>query len=231
MKAHVLLIEDDQRIREIVDRGLGARGFVVSAAADAPSGIELVRRLDVDLVLLDLILPSANGLDVLEAIRALKPRLPVIVLTAVDDTRSKVDGLEAGADDYVTKPFSIQELAARIGARLRWSDASGTLLKAGPLTLDLAAHQAVLDGRVVALSARELSLLAVFLQHPGQTLTRGQLLELVWNVDFDPGTNVVDVYVAALRRKIGATFIKTVRGLGHRFMVPAADDGEAARTA
>jgi len=231
MKAHVLLIEDDQRIREIVDRGLGARGFVVSAAADAPSGIELVRRLDVDLVLLDLILPSANGLDVLEAIRALKPRLPVIVLTAVDDTRSKVDGLEAGADDYVTKPFSIQELAARIGARLRWSDASGTLLKAGPLTLDLAAHQAVLDGRVVALSARELSLLAVFLQHPGQTLTRGQLLELVWNVDFDPGTNVVDVYVAALRRKIGATFIKTVRGLGYRFMVPAADDGEAARTA
>ena len=231
MKAHVLLIEDDQRIREIVDRGLGARGFVVSAAADAPSGIELVRRLDVDLVLLDLILPSANGLDVLEAIRALKPRLPVIVLTAVDDTRSKVDGLEAGADDYVTKPFSIQELAARIGARLRWSDASGTLLKAGPLTLDLAAHQAVLDGRVVALSARELSLLAVFLQHPGQTLTRGQLLELVWNVDFDPGTNVVDVYVAALRRKIGAEFIKTVRGLGYRFVVPAAESGEAACTA
>ena len=221
MNQHVLLVEDDGRIREIVERGLGARGIVVSSAVDAPSGIELARALDVDLVLLDLVLPGGNGLEVLEAIRAMKPRLPVIALTALADVRSRVDGLEAGADDYVTKPFSIQELAARIRARLRWREDASTLLKAGALTVDLAAHRAVLDGRVVPLSARELSLLAAFLRHPGQTLSRSQLLQLVWELDFDPGTNVVDVYVAALRRKLGPTFIETVRGTGYRFVVPA----------
>ena len=221
MNQHVLLVEDDGRIREIVERGLGARGIVVSSAVDAPSGIELARALDVDLVLLDLVLPGGNGLEVLEAIRALKPRLPVIALTALADVRSRVDGLEAGADDYVTKPFSIQELAARIRARLRWREDEGALLKAGPLTVDLTAHRAVLEGRVVPLSARELSLLAAFLRHPGQTLSRSQLLQLVWDLDFDPGTNVVDVYVAALRRKLGPAFIETVRGLGYRFVVGA----------
>jgi DNA-binding response OmpR family regulator len=221
MSQHVLLVEDDGRIREIVERGLGARGIVVSSAVDAPSGIELARQLDVDLVLLDLVLPGGNGLEVLEAIRALKPRLPVIALTALADVRSRVDGLEAGADDYVTKPFSIQELAARIRARLRWREDAGALLKAGALTVDLTAHRAVLDGRVVPLSARELSLLAAFLRHPGQTLSRSQLLQLVWDLDFDPGTNVVDVYVAALRRKLGPAFIETVRGLGYRFVLGA----------
>jgi two-component system, OmpR family, copper resistance phosphate regulon response regulator CusR len=221
MSQHVLLVEDDERIREIVERGLGARGFVVSSAGDAPSGIELARALDVDLVLLDLVLPGGHGLEVLEAIRAIKPRLPVIALTALADVRSRVDGLEAGADDYVTKPFSIQELAARIRARLRWREDAGALLKAGALTVDLTAHRAVLDGRVVPLSARELSLLAAFLRHPGQTLSRSQLLQLVWDLDFDPGTNVVDVYVAALRRKLGPAFIDTVRGLGYRFVVVA----------
>jgi two-component system, OmpR family, response regulator len=228
MSQHVLLVEDDGRIREIVERGLGARGIVVSSAVDAPSGIELARQLDVDLVLLDLVLPGGNGLDVLEAIRALKPRLPVIALTALADVRSRVDGLEAGADDYVTKPFSIQELAARIRARLRWREDAGALLKAGGLTVDLTAHRAVLDGRVVPLSARELSLLAAFLRHPGQTLSRSQLLQLVWDLDFDPGTNVVDVYVAALRRKLGAAFIETVRGLGYRFVVGAETPAGAA---
>jgi DNA-binding response OmpR family regulator len=221
MHQHVLLVEDDGRIREIVERGLGARGFAVSCAADGETGIELARQLDVDLVLLDLVLPGVPGLDVLEAVRAMKPRLPVIALTALADLRSRVDGLDAGADDYVTKPFSVQELAARVRARLRWREDAGTLLKAGPLTVDLAAHRAVLDSRVVPLSGRELSLLAAFLRHPGQTLSRSQLLQLVWDVDFDPGTNVVDVYVAALRRKLGAVFIETVRGLGYRFVVPS----------
>ena len=215
----MLLIEDDARIRDIVERGLGARGFVVSSAAEGEAGAELARKLDVDLVLLDLVLPGTHGLEVLEEIRSAKPRLPVIALTALDDTGSKIGGLEAGADDYVTKPFSVEELAARIRARLRWTDEDGGVLKSGPLTLDLAAHRAVLDGREVALSARELELLAAFMRHPGQVLSRGQLLRLVWNLEFDPGSNVVEVYVGALRRKIGTEFIETVRGTGYRFIV------------
>jgi DNA-binding response OmpR family regulator len=216
--AHVLLIEDDARIRESVERGLGARGFVVSSAPDGTAGLDLARKLDVDLVLLDLLLPGRQGLDVLEDIRAAKPRLPVIAVTALDDTGSRVSGLDAGADDYITKPFSVDELAARIRARLRWAEDQGGVLKAGPLTLDLASHRAVLNGREVALSARELELLATFMRHPGQVLSRAQLLDHVWGLDFDPGSNVVDVYVAALRRKIGSGSIETVRGSGYRFV-------------
>jgi DNA-binding response OmpR family regulator len=219
---HVLLIEDDARIRDIVERGLGSRGFVVSSAPDGETGTDLARKLDVDLVLLDLVLPGIHGLEVLEEIRSAKPRLPVIALTALDDTGSKIGGLEAGADDYVTKPFSVEELAARIRARLRWTDEDGGVLKSGPLTLDLAAHRAVLDGREVALSARELELLAAFMRHPGQVLSRGQLLRLVWNLEFDPGSNVVEVYVGALRRKLRQSFIETVRGMGYRFTIPGA---------
>jgi DNA-binding response OmpR family regulator len=216
----ILLIEDDPRIQEIVQRGLGARGFSVASASDGPTGLDSARELDVDLVLLDLKLPGMEGERVLEGIRATNPRLPVIVLTALDDVRSKVGGLDAGADDYMTKPFSIEELVARIRARLRFRDDDGGILRAGPLVLDLAAHRATLEGREITLSAREIGLLAVFLRHPGQALSRGQLLRLVWHLDFDPGSNVVDVYVAALRRKIGAGFIQTVRGLGYRFTVP-----------
>ncbi|HEX5949190.1 MAG TPA: response regulator transcription factor [Actinomycetota bacterium] len=221
MAPHVLLIEDDPRIREIVERGLGARGFVVSSAPDGEAGIDLARKLDVDLVLLDLVLPGRDGLDVLEDIRQAKPRVPVIAVTALDSTGSKVGGLDAGADDYVTKPFSVDELAARIRARLRWTEADGGVLKAGPLTLDLAAHRAVLDGGEVPLSARELELLAAFMRHPGQVLSRGQLLTLVWDLDFDPGSNVVEVYVAALRRKLGHDLLETVRGSGYRFVPEA----------
>ena len=220
---HVLLIEDDPRIREIVERGLGARGFVVSSADHGPTGLDLARKLDVELVLLDLLLPGRGGLEVLEDIRAVKPRLPVIALTALDDTGSKIGGLDAGADDYITKPFSIEELAARIRARLRWHDLEGGALKAGALTLDLAAHRAFLSGREVHLSARELTLLAAFMRHPGQVLSRDQLLRLVWDLDFDPGSNVVEVYVSALRRKLGTEFIQTVRGLGYRFTAPESE--------
>jgi two-component system, OmpR family, copper resistance phosphate regulon response regulator CusR len=220
---HVLLIEDDARIREIVERGLGARGFVVSSAPDGEAGLDLARKLDVDLVLLDLLLPGRDGLDVLEDLREAKPRLPVIAVTALDDTGSRVSGLDAGADDYITKPFSVEELAARVRARLRWAEDQSGVLKAGPLTLDMASHRAVLNGKEVALSARELELLATFMRHPGQVLSRAQLLDHVWGLDFDPGSNVVDVYVAALRRKIGPGSIDTVRGSGYRFVVPGGE--------
>jgi DNA-binding response OmpR family regulator len=221
---HVLLIEDDPRIREIVERGLGARGFVVSSAPDGETGLDLAGKLDVDLVLLDLLLPGKGGLEVLEELRALRPRLPVIAVTALDDTGSKIGGLDAGADDYVTKPFSVEELVARIRARLRWTEDESGVLKAGGLTLDLASHRALLEGREVALSARELELLAAFMRHPGQVLSRGQLLRLVWELDFDPGSNVVEVYVGALRRKVGSGFIETVRGSGYRF-APSGGNG------
>src|SRR5919197_1314151 len=187
---HVLLIEDDARIREIVERGLGSRGFVVTSAEDGPAGLDLARRLEVDVILLDLMLPGLSGLEVLEEIRLAKPRLPVVALTALDDTRSKVAGLDAGA------------------------------LKAGPLTVDPVAHRAVLNGREVPLSARELALLAAFVRNNGQVLSRSQLLDMVWDIDFDPGSNVVEVYVAALRRKLGAGWIDTVRGMGYRFSAP-----------
>ncbi|MGH9036652.1 MAG: response regulator transcription factor [Acidimicrobiia bacterium] len=218
--SHVLLIEDDARIREIVERGLGSRGLVVTSAPDGPTGLDLARKLEVDLVLLDLMLPGMSGLEVLEELRMAKPRLPVVALTALDDTSSKVAGLDAGADDYLTKPFSLDELAARIRARLRTTDAEGGALKAGPLTVDPVSHRAVMEGREVPLSARELALLAAFVRHNGQVLSRSQLLSLVWDLDFDPGSNVVEVYVAALRRKIGPEWIQTVRGLGYRFVVP-----------
>lgn len=218
--AHVLLIEDDPRIREIVELGLTSRGFVISAAPDGPRGLELASKLDVDLVLLDLRLPGKSGLEVLQEVRLVKPKLPVIALTALDDVSSKVGGLEAGVDDYVTKPFVIEELAARIRARLRWHESDQTAVRAGSLTVDLATHRAFVEGREVRLSARELELLAIFVRHQGQVLSREQLLRMVWEVEFDPGSNVVDVHVAALRRKLGAAMIETVRGLGYRFVAP-----------
>jgi two-component system copper resistance phosphate regulon response regulator CusR len=222
--AHLLLIEDDPRIRGIVERGLGVRGFGVTSAADGAAGAELARILEVELVLLDLLLPDRAGLCVLEEIRADKPRLPVIVLTALDDVGAKIGGLDAGADDYLTKPFSMDELAARVRARLRTASLSAQTpaITAGPLTVDVLAHRAVLNGRAVPLSARELALLTAFARHRGLVLSRAQLLELVWGLDSDPGSNVVEVYVAALRRKIGAAFLETVRGIGYRFVVPEA---------
>jgi DNA-binding response OmpR family regulator len=214
MRQSVLLIEDDARIREVVERGLGARGFTVLSAAHGTAGIALAGSRPVDLVLLDLILPDTHGLRVLQAIRALKPRLPIVALTALDDMDSKLNGLDSGVDDYVTKPFSIEELAARIRARLRWHNDG--VLTAGALTLELATHRAMFAGREALLSTREVSLLAAFVHEAGRTLSREELLKLVWQMDFDPGSNVVDVYVAALRRKLGADVIETVRGVGYQ---------------
>lgn len=217
----VLLIEDDARIRELIDVGLGARGLSVTAVPDGRSGIDALRTRPVDVVLLDLVLPDVDGLALLAAIRASRPRLPLIALTARDDERSKLDGFAGGADDYVTKPFSLAELTARIEARLRWREEGGTLLDAGPLTLDLASNRASLGQHSVLLSVREGSLLAAFVRHAGELLSREELLRLVWELEFDPGSNVVDVYVSTLRRKLGPAVIETVRGHGYRLRVSA----------
>jgi two-component system, OmpR family, copper resistance phosphate regulon response regulator CusR len=217
----VLLIEDDGRIRELVEAGLAARGVSVTAVPDGTSGIEALRSRWIDLVLLDLVLPDLDGFALLAAIRTARPRLPVIALTARDDERSKLDGFAGGADDYVTKPFSLAELAARIQARLRWREEGGTLVEAGALRLDLASNRASLGEHSVMLSAREGSLLAAFVRHAGEVLSRDELLRLVWELEFDPGSNVVDVYVAALRRKLGPSVIETVRGHGYRLRISA----------
>ena len=212
----LLLIEDDARIRRVIEAGLGARGFAVASAPSAAAGIALLRSLPVELVLLDLMLPDIDGFTLLEVIRTARPRLPVIAVTARDDPRSLLDGFEGGADDYVTKPFSLAELAARVTARLRWREDGGSVVEAGALQLNLATNRASVGEKTVQLSAREAALLATFARQAGEILSREQLLRRVWEIDFDPGTNIVEVYVAALRRKLGAGVIETVRGRGYR---------------
>jgi DNA-binding response OmpR family regulator len=217
----LLLIEDDARIREVVEAGLAARGFTVTSAADGGSGVEILRSRQVELVLLDLMLPDVDGFTLLAALRSARPHLPVIALTARDDPRSKLAGFDGGVDDYVTKPFSLAELAARIRARLRWREEGGTLVEAGSLTLDLASNRATIGSRSAVLSAREACLLATFARRAGETLARDELLRTVWQIDFDPGSNVVDVYVRAIRRKLGGDVIETVRGRGYRLRLTA----------
>jgi DNA-binding response OmpR family regulator len=215
----VLLIEEDSRIRRLVREGLDASGFTVITAGDGGSAVEVLRRRAVDVVLLDLVLPDVDGLALLAAIRATRPQLPVIALTPRDDESSKLDGLNYGADDCVTKPFSLAELAARIRLRLRERDQTSSLIEAGRLVLDLASHRASIGDSSALLSARESTLLAAFMRHAGQVLSRTELLRLVWETDFDSGSNVVDVYVRVLRRKLGAQVIETVRGRGYRLRV------------
>lgn len=217
----VLLVASDDLLSSDARLDLAVRGFSVIPVADGASAIKLLRDRPVDLVVLDLVLPDVDGIALLAAIRAARPRLPVIALTAFEDERSRLDGFARGADDCVTKPLSVPELMARMKARLRWRDLSDTLVTAGSLSLDISSSRASIGGRVVALSPRERTLLAAFLRHAGEVLSRGELLRLVWEVEFDPNSNVVDVNVAALRRKLGQQVIETVRGRGYRLRVSA----------
>jgi two-component system, OmpR family, response regulator len=217
----VLLVASDDLLSADALLDLAMRGFSVTPVSDGASAIKLLRDRPVDLVVLDLVLPDVDGIAFLAAIRAARPRLPVIALTALEDERSRLDGFARGADDCVTKPLSVPELMARMEARLRWRDLSDTLVTAGPLSLDISSNRASIGDRDVALSPRERSLLAAFLRHAGEVLSRGELLRLVWELDFDPNSNVVDVYVAALRRKLGQQVIETIRGRGYRLRVSA----------
>jgi DNA-binding response OmpR family regulator len=215
---HILIVEDEERIAAFVERGLRAEGYSVLVAPDGPQGLALASGDDVDLVVLDLMLPGMSGIDVLTRLRTRRPDVPVIILTARDDVDDRVTGLNSGADDYVTKPFSFAELLARIQARLRARDqASATTIASGDVTLDLRARTASYQGRTVDLTAREFSLLETFMRHPGQVLSQTQLMDRVWGYDFDPGSNVVEVYVGYLRRKLHRDVIETVRGAGYRF--------------
>jgi DNA-binding response OmpR family regulator len=216
-RMNVLLVEDEPRIASFVERGLKAEGFTVQHAADGETGLALATDEGVDLVVLDLMLPRLSGEQVLERLRARRPDVPVIILTARDAVEDRVRNLNAGADDYVTKPFSFAELLARIHARLRSRDqAQSVELEAGGVQLDLRSRTARLDGREVTLTAREFALLETFLRHPNQVLSQVQLMDRVWGYDFDPGSNVVEVYVGYLRRKLRKDLIETVRGAGYR---------------
>jgi DNA-binding response OmpR family regulator len=213
----IVVVEDEPAIADFLVRGLEAAGYSVARATDGPSGERLVLDGEADLVVLDVMLPGKGGLEVLEAIRAVRPHLPVIILSAKGEIEDRIAGLDSGATDYVTKPFSVPELLARIRAHLRTGSAEGGRLRVGSVEIDLLSRRAWSGGEEVALSPREFSLLACFARHPGEALSREQLLMEAWGYDHDPGTNVVDVYVGYLRRKLGdPTAIETVRSAGYR---------------
>jgi len=215
----ILIVEDEPRIVSFLEKGLRANGFTTTTCGDGPLAVAAARDDAFDLVILDLGLPGKNGFEVLEAIRQRGESLPVIILTARDGVDATVAGFAVGADDYVTKPFRFEELLARIRARLRATPAGESLsLSVAGVHLDLRTRRATVGGREVDLSAREFSLLESFLRHPGQVLSREQLLDRVWGYDFDPGSNVVEVYVGYLRKKLGGGIIETVRGMGYRFL-------------
>jgi DNA-binding response OmpR family regulator len=218
----IVVIEDDERIASFVARGLAAQGHQVMTAASGLDGIEVASEPDVDLVILDLGLPDIDGTDVLSHLRRSGGFPPILVLTARDAIADKVGVLDRGADDYMTKPFALDELLARVRVLGRRSDqpAAGRIERAG-LVLDLAARRASRDGRVIDLSAREFALLAYLMRNAGQVLSRVQILAAVWEYDFDPQSNVVDVYIRYLRNKVDTpgepSLIETVRGSGYRF--------------
>jgi DNA-binding response OmpR family regulator len=216
----VLLVTGDDTLQaDHAEAGLAARGFAITRVIDGASAIRSLRGSRVDLVLLDLVLPDVEGRSLLSAIRAARPNLPVIALTASNDEDLRLDGFARGADDCVAVPFSVPELTARMEARLRSREQGDAVVTVGPISLDISRNRAVIGERIVPLSPREGSLLATFLRHTGEVLSREALLRLVWELEFDPGSNVVDVYVAALRRKLGAHVIETVRGRGYRLRV------------
>jgi DNA-binding response OmpR family regulator len=213
----ILIVEDEERIASFVEKGLRANGFATAVAGDGMNGLALASTGGFDLVILDLGLPDLDGLAVLRQLRERGSRVPVIILTARDGVRATVEGLEGGADDYVTKPFRFEELLARVRVRLRGDGADEpTVLRAGDATLDLRTRRAQVGGRSVELTAREFALAEMLFRHRGQVLSREQLLDHVWGYDHDPRSNVVDVYVGYLRRKLGQDLIHSVRGMGYR---------------
>lgn len=212
----ILIAEDEPRVASFLEKGLRSNGFVTTVVEDGLTASALARDDAFDLLVLDIGLPGRDGFDVLREIRRRDERLPVIILTARDDTADTVAGLEGGADDYVPKPFRFEELLARVRARLRTeSTREQTVLTAGPITLDLRSRRAIVHTKSIELTAREFTLLETFIRHSGQVLSREQLLSHVWGYDYDPGSNVVDVYVGYLRRKLGEKSIQTVRGMGY----------------
>jgi DNA-binding response OmpR family regulator len=214
--ARILIAEDDQLIGSFIEKGLRANGFSTFRAHDGEQAQALGLTDEFDLIILDMGLPEREGFHVLQELRSRGRTLPVLVLTGRRE-RDVVMCLEAGADDYMTKPFQFEELLARVQTRLRRAGTEQpNVLSAGEVRLDLRTRRATVGERVVELTAREFSLLETLLRHADQVLSREQLLSQVWGYGFDPSTNVVNVYVTSLRKKLGADVVETVRGVGYR---------------
>lgn len=213
----ILVVEDEARISSFVEKGLRAAGYSTTVSANGLEATQLALTGEFDLILLDVGLPGIDGFEVLRRVREFDDVLPVIMLTARTTVADTVQSLDTGASDYVAKPFKFDELLARVRARLREvSTNAAPRLNAGGLTLDLQTRRATIGGRTVELSAREFALAEEFVRNRDQVLSREQLLSRVWGYDYDPGSNVVDVYVRYLRNKLGAELIETVRGMGYR---------------
>ncbi|MCC4249552.1 response regulator transcription factor [Microbacterium testaceum] len=214
----ILIAEDEERISAFVAKGLESAGYQTLIVDDGAEALDTALSGDVDLVLLDVGLPTMDGFEVLHSLRGQGSSIPVIMLTARTSTRDTVEGLDGGANDYVAKPFKFDELLARVRSRLREPVSLGTITIAhGDVSLYVHTRRASVGGREIDLSAREFALAEEFIRHAGQVLSREQLLSRVWGLDFDPGSNIVDVYVRYLRAKFGAGRISTVRGAGYRW--------------
>lgn len=216
----ILIAEDEARVAAFLDKGLQANGFMTAIATTGPETVTQALDEDYELIVLDLGLPGQDGLSVLEDLRGQGCQIPVVILTARDDIKDKLTGFELGADDYVTKPFRFEELLARIRARLRTTTSAVSdqdwKLSYRNVVLDLRTRLVHVGEKTIELSAREFTLAETFMNHPGQVLSREQLLDRVWGYDYSPGSNVVDVYVGYLRKKLGSDLIETVRGMGYR---------------
>jgi len=217
--ADILIIEDADRIASFISKGLMSVGYSATHVSSGEEGLKLLQAAQFDLVILDIGLPGIDGFEVLRQLRGSGNDIPVIVLTAKDSVDTTVASFEGGADDYIGKPFAFDELLVRVKSRLRTKApaASNSTLSVGEITLDLLTRKVFAQGVEHELTAREFTMLEFLMQHPGQVISREQLLSRVWGMEHDPGSNVVDVYVRYLRQKLGANSIQTVRGMGYRF--------------
>jgi DNA-binding response OmpR family regulator len=218
MPVNVLVVQDDPRVTSFIKRGLEAEGFAVRTACDGAEALNMSRSLDFDLIVLDLLLPTVPGEQILASLRAAGSSVPVIVLTAQDESSERVAILNAGADDFLTRPCDFDELLARIRARLRTADQTvSTTISQGRVTVDVITREVRIGARSVDLTPREFALLETMMHHRGQVLSQAQLLDQVWGYDREPSSNVVEVYVGYLRKKLRRDVVETVRGAGYRF--------------
>jgi DNA-binding response OmpR family regulator len=218
MPVNVLVVQDEATVASFIKRGLEAEGFAVRTACDGAEGLAMSKALAFDLIVLDLALPNVSGDEILARLRAEGSSVPVIVLTGEDEISHRVDLLNAGADDFVSKPCSFDELLARIRARLRTPDQTeSTTISHGRVTIDVSTREAHIGGRAVELTPREFALLETLMRHAGKVMSQPQLLDNVWGYDRDPSSNVVEVYVGYLRKKLKRDVVETVRGAGYRF--------------
>ncbi len=217
----LLVVEDSPKLARFLVRALTEEGHVVDQVGDGESALTQTESIAYDAIVLDWMLPGMDGVAVCRALRDRGVRTPVLMLTARAEVGERIVGLDAGADDYLTKPFDLGELLARVRALGRRAGAP-TVLRLGPLSIDVASRKVTIDGKAVELTARELSLLSYLVQHAGRAVSRSELLQKVWNTSFDPGSNVVEVHIRNLRDKLGehGKLVETVRGIGYKAAAP-----------